>query len=48
MCARREEAAFHEAGHCYVAVRVVGRVVGSPGSAANAFALSKLEEGWPH
>jgi hypothetical protein len=29
MSARREAAAFHEAGHCYVAVRVTGRVVES-------------------
>jgi hypothetical protein len=29
MSASRDEAAFHEAGHCYVAVRLVGRVVES-------------------
>jgi Methyl-accepting chemotaxis protein (MCP) signalling domain len=39
MSARREEAAFHEAGHCYVAVRVAGRVVES-------MSIYQEEEGW--
>ena len=39
MSASREEAAFHEAGHCYVAVRVAGRVVES-------MSIYQEEEGW--
>ena len=39
MPAGREEAAFHEAGHCYVAVRVAGRVVES-------MSIYQEEEGW--
>jgi hypothetical protein len=39
MSARREAAAFHEAGHCYVAVRVVGRVVEST-------SIYQEDEGW--
>jgi hypothetical protein len=39
MSATREEAAFHEAGHCYVAVRVAGRVVES-------LSIYEEEEGW--
>jgi Methyl-accepting chemotaxis protein (MCP) signalling domain len=39
MSSRREEAAFHESGHCYVAVRVAGRVVES-------MSISQEDEGW--
>jgi hypothetical protein len=39
MSARREEAAFHEAGYCYVAVRVAGCVVES-------MSIFQEEEGW--
>jgi hypothetical protein len=39
MSASREETAFHEAGHCYVAVRVAGRVVES-------MSIYQEEEGW--
>ena len=39
MCAQREAAAFHEAGHCYVAIRVAGRVVES-------MSIYQEEEGW--
>ena len=39
MSAGREAAAFHEAGHCYVAVRVAGRVVES-------ISIYQEEEGW--
>jgi hypothetical protein len=39
MSARREAAVFHEAGHCYVAVRVTGRVVES-------MSIYQEEEGW--
>ncbi len=39
MSASREDAAFHEAGHCYVAVRVAGLVVES-------MSIYQEEEGW--
>jgi hypothetical protein len=39
MSVSRDEAAFHEAGHCYVAVRVAGRVVES-------MSIYQEEEGW--
>ena len=39
MSASREEAAFHEAGHCYVAVRLAGRVVES-------MSIYQENEGW--
>ena len=39
MSSGREEAAFHEAGHCYVAVRAVGCVVES-------MSIYQEEKGW--
>jgi hypothetical protein len=39
MSAGAEEAAYHEAGHCYLAVRDVGRVV-------DWMSIHREEEGW--
>ena len=39
MSTTREAAAFHEAGHCYVAVRLAGRVVES-------MSINRDDEGW--